>query len=219
MRATFSPRALRRSVAESDDSSTPSTRTRPEAVAPPGRMPRIPRPRVDLPHPLSPTRPTLSPRRTSRLTPSTATTGPRAEAYVTRRSRTDRATSAGGGTAVAVAAAATAGPGRPPPPPSASAGGDSEVTAAAGASSAWPASTDWASIAGVATVAARSTTTAPGTTAPTPTPRRRSRGLMMSLIPSPSRVRPVTRARMNMPGKNDVHQKPLATSPMAREMS
>ena len=79
--------------------------------------------------------------------------------------------------------------------------------------------TDAPSSSGVATVAARSTTTAPGTTAPTPTPRRRSRGLTMSLIPSPSSVSPVTRRRMNIPGKNDVHQKPLATSPMAREMS
>ena len=47
----------------------------------------------------------------------------------------------------------------------------------------------------------------------------RSRGLTMSLMPSPSRVSPVTRARMNSPGNSDVHQKPLATSPMAREMS
>ena len=49
--------------------SRPSKTMRPEVTSKSLVMQRA---RVDLPHPVSPTRPSVSPRRTSKLTPSTA---------------------------------------------------------------------------------------------------------------------------------------------------
>src|SRR3954447_2559306 len=70
--------------------------TLPLRFAASGNSPSTPRPSVDLPHPDSPTRPSVSPRLMSNDTPSTARTARRAVPYQTRRSRTDSTASAAG---------------------------------------------------------------------------------------------------------------------------
>src|SRR5262245_55111323 len=66
-------RAVRRRSPSSPARSSPRKRT-PPAVG--SVRPTIARPTVDLPQPLSPTRPSVSPRRIAKLTPSTALTTP-----------------------------------------------------------------------------------------------------------------------------------------------
>src|SRR5215213_8927214 len=69
--------------------SRPRNRTWPSRLAPSGSSPIRPRPRVDLPHPDSPTRPRVSPGARSKLTPSTARMAPRVVPYQTRTSRAE----------------------------------------------------------------------------------------------------------------------------------
>src|SRR5690606_39111906 len=66
---------------------------------PGGSSPSSPRPSVDLPQPDSPTSPSVSPGHRSKLTPSTARTGPDSVPYQTRRSRTVSTGPDGGGPA------------------------------------------------------------------------------------------------------------------------
>ena len=68
--------------------SSPLNSTSPSRLAPSGSSPIRPRPSVDLPHPDSPTSPSVSPCSRSKLTPSTARMAPRVVPYQTRRSRT-----------------------------------------------------------------------------------------------------------------------------------
>src|SRR5436853_7551279 len=93
---SFGPRSARRCRRGIVTRSCPSNSTLPLRFAASGSRPRTPRPSVDLPHPDSPTRPSVSPRLRSNDTPSTARTAPRAVPYQTRRSRTERTASAGG---------------------------------------------------------------------------------------------------------------------------
>src|SRR5690242_974232 len=69
--------------------SWPWKTTSPSRLAPSGSSPIRPRPRVDLPHPDSPTRPRVSPGARSKLTPSTARIAPRVVPYQTRTSRAE----------------------------------------------------------------------------------------------------------------------------------
>ena len=70
----------------------------------PGSRPSSPRPRVDLPQPDSPTRPRISPGRTSKVTPSTARTGPRRCRTRPAGRATDRTGSSLGGLASGISA-------------------------------------------------------------------------------------------------------------------
>src|SRR5690242_21196512 len=72
-----------------DRMSSPWKMTSPSRLAPSGSSPMRPRPRVDFPHPDSPTRPSVSPGARSKLTPSTARTAPRVVPYQTRTSRAE----------------------------------------------------------------------------------------------------------------------------------
>src|SRR3954452_11325209 len=69
--------------------SRPRKSTSPSRLAPSGSRPIKPRPRVDLPPPDSPTRPSVSPGARSKLTPSTARLAPRVVPYQTRTSRAE----------------------------------------------------------------------------------------------------------------------------------
>src|SRR4029078_563118 len=69
--------------------STPRKCTSPSRLAPSGRSPIRPRPRVDLPHPDSPTSPRVSPGAISKVTPSTARIAPLVVPYQTRTSRAE----------------------------------------------------------------------------------------------------------------------------------
>ena len=84
------PRSFSRCLGGSRSRSVPAKTSSPSMAAPRGSKPIKPRPRVDLPQPDSPTRPSTSPGRNVRLTPSTAWTGPFVPAYQIRRSRTRR---------------------------------------------------------------------------------------------------------------------------------
>ena len=67
------PRTERHSASSNPVISAPSKRIDPPVTAPlAGSRPIIARARVDLPEPLSPTRPTTLPRSMSKLTPSAA---------------------------------------------------------------------------------------------------------------------------------------------------
>src|SRR5687767_14175171 len=75
--AMRAPRTLRISFSGSWTRSEPSNRIRPPTTRPGGSTrPRIEKPVTVLPQPDSPTRPSTSPGRTSKLTPSTARTTP-----------------------------------------------------------------------------------------------------------------------------------------------
>src|SRR5882724_4907697 len=76
--------------------SPPRTRAGPE-----GRIPRMARARVVLPHPLSPTRPTTSPGPTSRLMPSSTCATPPSVTKSTLSPRTDRSSVIASGAAPA----------------------------------------------------------------------------------------------------------------------
>src|SRR3954451_8712089 len=81
--------------------SCPRKSTWPSRLAPSGRSPIRPRPSVDLPHPDSPTRPSVSPGARSKLTPSTARMAPRVVPYQTRTSRAEITGSPAGGVVAA----------------------------------------------------------------------------------------------------------------------
>src|SRR5580700_4822314 len=69
------PRTLRMSAFDSPTRSRPPSSTWPAVITPPGGSSRmIELPSIDFPQPDSPTRPSVSPSATSRLTPSTACT-------------------------------------------------------------------------------------------------------------------------------------------------
>src|SRR5918999_4906818 len=75
--AMRAPRTLRSSSSASPTRSVPSKRIRPPTMRPGGSTsPRIENPVTVFPQPDSPTRPSTSPARTSKLTPSTARTTP-----------------------------------------------------------------------------------------------------------------------------------------------
>src|SRR4051812_44667112 len=80
--------------------SRPRNSTSPSRLAPSGKSPIRPRPRVDLPQPDSPTRPRVSPGARSKLTPSTARIAPRVVPYQTRTSRAEITGSPAGGAVV-----------------------------------------------------------------------------------------------------------------------
>src|SRR3954469_24715810 len=69
--------------------SRPRKSTSPSRLAPSGRSPMRPRPRVDFPQPDSPTRPRVSPGARSKLTPSTARMAPLVVPYQTLTSRAE----------------------------------------------------------------------------------------------------------------------------------
>src|SRR6266404_9893257 len=78
--------------------SAPLNRTSPPRmrVAPAGRMPRMARASVVLPHPLSPTRPTTSPGPTSRVMPSSTCATPPSVTKSTLSPRTESSSGIGG---------------------------------------------------------------------------------------------------------------------------
>ncbi len=72
--ATRPPRMRHRSRGAIPISSCPSNRTEPETIAPPSNSAKAASQVIDLPQPLSPTTPSVSPRRTVRSTPCSART-------------------------------------------------------------------------------------------------------------------------------------------------
>src|SRR3954452_9853653 len=83
------PRSPYDALEPSEKMSRPRKRTSPSRLAPSGSNPISPRPSVDLPHPDSPTSPSVSPGARSKLTPSTARIAPRVVPYQTRTSRAE----------------------------------------------------------------------------------------------------------------------------------
>src|SRR5262249_45284045 len=90
--AMLPPRSRRISASLLASRSSPSKRTWPPTMRPPGSgtRRRIDRHVIDLPEPDSPTMPSVSPRPTENVAPSTAFTTPRRVWMYVRRSRTSR---------------------------------------------------------------------------------------------------------------------------------